>query len=156
MPQVLVEISDDLDEVDGYTIGDITIVGNNKTISTKQDNHHNVIVFISLTMLLDVVLQTIRKQGNKRHKFSAVDDSQFEVFFQKSKRGTIATIYNDVIIDLVSVEDFARALYKDMAKLYEVYSSLISTDSDDVLTDFAHAYSEFSNYIENNILNQDT
>ena len=90
MPQIQIDFGN-IEDIDGYSIGHLTFSGNQKLVSTRDTAHHNCLVFISLTLLIDAIMQVLVNPNIKASSFNAVDDASFRLSFQKSHHKTMNT-----------------------------------------------------------------
>lgn len=123
--------------------GDMTIIGNKKIVSTKDNSHHNIMIFISFSLFIDAILHLLTKPHIKASLFSAVDDSGFEFLFQKSHQDTIKTLYRKIVIDELSINNFIKQILSSLAEISANFESIVNANPDDL------ALSDFMTYIIN-------
>jgi hypothetical protein len=68
------------EEIDEYSLGDIEISANGKTLSSKGDSKNLMMVFISMFELSDGIVRLIHKKSEKSYEFVGTDSS-FRLLF---------------------------------------------------------------------------
>ncbi|WP_416679402.1 hypothetical protein [Acinetobacter gerneri] len=127
-------------EIDGFSLADLTIEIDETIFSTKKNVKYRLMIFIVLTDLLDGLMKLLKKQ-KKEYKLLSISSSFYLIFF-------IIDDYIFLVDEMkekkVLISQFINSLNIELYQLY----NLVKDKEDAAIEDFLEAYFSFKSLLK--------
>lgn len=128
------------DEIDGFSLADLTIKIDETVFSTKENVKYKLMIFIVLTDLLDGLTKLIKNE-KKECILLGISSSFYLKFLKKDDYIVLADNTSE---KEVLVSQFISSLNIELFQLY----NLVKDKEDAAIEDFLEAYSSFKNLLK--------
>ena len=112
-----------LENIDGFSLGDITISGDSGTLTSKGKS---IMIFISLSMLLDFTASFII-DNEKQYRFEGIDSS-FNFYITRENDEIVLTDSEKKIVDRCTIPELISSMWRGINSFYSTYRPLISKE----------------------------
>lgn len=123
------------DDIDGFSLADLTIKIDETVFSTKQNVKYRLMIFIVLTDLLDG-LTKLPKNEKKEYQLLSISSS---FYLNITKKDDYIILTDNINEKKVPVNLFLNSLNIEVSQLY----NLVKDKEDAAIEDFMEAYSGF-------------
>ena len=134
--------------VDSYSTANLTINGKNGSLTSKREEppYQDMMIFISISELLDKVVQLVKNQA-KDYQFNGVDSSF--VFNISNRNGTfyVKDSKHNLIAECTPV-DLVKSIWLGVSKIVNKYRPFLEND-DGVTKDLDMSIKEFKTEFSN-------
>ncbi|NHB58283.1 hypothetical protein G9F32_09655 [Acinetobacter sp. 194] len=123
------------DDIDGFSLADLTIKIDETVFSTKQNVKYRLMIFIVLTDLLDGLTKLLKNE-KKEYQLLSISSS---FYLKITKKDDYIILTDNINEKKVPVNLFLKSLNVEVSQLY----NLVKDKEDAAIEDFIEAYSGF-------------
>jgi hypothetical protein len=116
-------------EINEFSLGHMTLIGTYGTCTSKgKTPEQSMMIFISITLLLDGIRQFLLAEKILNYNFVGADCS-FQFFLSKTPKGNVMLRCDKFMIDQVSSTELIMAVWRGVDVLVSNYGQYLETGS---------------------------